>query len=215
MRSPRSAMICRSSPKSPRGSVRPSTLRPLGSNGPTPIPEKSAKLAMKDAPDGRKTAAIPALSGSTTYRVVAGSAESKPYSATAVEPPRIASFSVKVVPPAYTSRPSFEAADPSRVEAFERSKVELKVVSKTRSKVVEVRWPKPGGTEKEFERALFPASSDGLGATFFMLAEASGPFLDPPSRCSRDPEPNRRSSQNQGRRRRLADRRPVRRRRPR
>ena len=165
-----------------------------------PATKRVRRVAMdKPASDSsavaKRTAVIPSLTESLSYRVVVGSTQSDRYAVTAVEPPKIAKLAVKVVPPTYTKRSANEFLDARRVEAFEMSRVELTVTADTRIKAVELFSPKPGGQESETNRTFASVASDGRTGTVSFFAETSGPFSirlhDPRGIASRPEKPRR------------------------
>ena len=123
----------------------------------------------EDKPQSFSTT-LPRVSGSFAYKVVGGAIESRTYRIEAVEPPRIASLEAKVEPPAYTKFPAFVARDPARVEAWEGSRVTLKISASRPAQAIEVDWPRV--------KEPVPASlaADHRSGSASAVAEQSGGF---------------------------------------
>jgi hypothetical protein len=155
----------------------------------------SGDLAASEVPPGRRgfSLTLPIVSRSMSYRVRCGSAVSRRYQITAVEPPAVATFTASVEPPAYTKRPPKLVRDPNQIEAFEGSKVTLHVTANRPLRSLEVEWPDASGKLSGPIAAVM--LSDGASARSFHFAEASGPFTlmlrDEFGNASR-PEPARR-----------------------
>jgi hypothetical protein len=148
---------------------------------------------------GAFRATLPGLTGSLSYRVVAGRSgegESRWFRVEAVEPPAVSALAARVEPPSYTKFPARDARDPARVEAWEGSRVALTVTASRPLRSAEVEWPssKPGG-RAESRRVAATLGPDGRSATVSLPAEVSGGFavalLDTLGIVSR-PEPPRR-----------------------
>ncbi|MDR3636399.1 MAG: hypothetical protein P4L84_21530, partial [Isosphaeraceae bacterium] len=116
---------------------------------------------------------LPRVAGSFTYRVVSGSAESRRYTITAVEPPAVASLSVRVEPPAYTKLAPETTRDPKRVEAWEGSRIVLDATASTALRSLAVEWPGEKDAKSTHELALAP---DRKSASVALTADHSGAF---------------------------------------
>jgi len=86
-------------------------------------------------------ATVPRLAASLTYRVAAGSARSRSFRVTAVEPPAIASLAAWVEPPAYTGLAAGPAGNPGRIEAVEGSRIVLEAATTSPVGGVDLAWP--------------------------------------------------------------------------
>ena len=84
---------------------------------------------------------LPRLARSISYQVESGSVKSKRYTVKVVEPPAVALINARVEPPAYTKLPAGPAPDPSRIEAFEGSRVTLEIKATRAVRSIEVEWP--------------------------------------------------------------------------
>lgn len=115
---------------------------------------------------------IPRLNGTIEYQVTSGQASSRRHRVTVLEPPAVASIAAKVEPPAYTGRPAFPAPDPSRIEAFEGSRVTLEVSPTRPVRSVEIEWPADEGKRSK----SVPATMAAGKASSTMLALASGTY---------------------------------------
>jgi hypothetical protein len=95
--------------------------------------------SMKSARDYAVT--LPRLARSISYHVESGSVKSPRYLVTVVEPPAVVAISARVEPPAYTKLPAVVAADASRIDAFEGSRVTLDIKASRAVRSIEVEWP--------------------------------------------------------------------------
>jgi hypothetical protein len=128
---------------------------------------------------------LPRVPGSLAYRVASGSAQSRRHRITAVEPPAVASLSATVEPPAYTRLPAATTTDPARIEAWEDSRITLRVAANKPVRAVGVEWPvspTQAGSDSRVEPtassrflAMTP-SADGKAWSATLDAEASGTF---------------------------------------
>ena len=92
---------------------------------------------------------LPRLTGSLTYRVASGSALSRSYRITAIEPPAVTALTATVEPPAYTRLAVANLADPSRIDARGKSGVSLNVTASRPVTAIDVEWPAAAENEKE------------------------------------------------------------------
>jgi hypothetical protein len=126
---------------------------------------------------------LPRLAGSLIYRVGSGSALSRSYRITAIEPPAIAALTATVEPPAYTGLAAAKVADASRIDAWESSRITLNVTASRPVKAITVAWPSPAENEGGEEHTPSPhpvvatLAADGKSGTVTVTAEASGPFV--------------------------------------
>jgi|GEM_PF-1942411 len=132
--------------------------------------EGISEAASSLEPSRAFSAILPRVAGSFSYRVVSGLAESRKFRIKAVEPPRVEALEAKVEPPAYTKFPAYSARDASRVEAWEGSRITLKVSTSRPARAIEVEWPKV----KEPVRATLAA--DHRSGSVVVIAETSGGF---------------------------------------
>ena len=95
---------------------------------------------------------LPRLARSISYRVESGSVKSPRYTVNVVEPPAVTEIKARVEPPAYTKIPAAPAADASRIEAFEGSRVTLEIKASRAVRSIEVEWP-VGAGERESAKA--------------------------------------------------------------
>ena len=117
---------------------------------------------------------VPRLPGNVAYRVSTESARSRSYRVRAFEPPKACEIQVRVEPPAYTKLPAADAADPSKIEAVEGSRVVLSFDSCTPYRDFELAWPSP---PPDRPLKLSGRPIDSKHATITVEAEASGPFV--------------------------------------
>jgi hypothetical protein len=126
---------------------------------------------------------LPRIGGPLTYRVGSGSALSRSYRISAIEPPAIAALTATVGPPAYTGLATAKVADPGRIDAWESSRVTLNITSRRPVKAITVVWP--SSAEQQEGKKGTPAghpvaatlSTDGKTGTATVTAESSGPFV--------------------------------------
>lgn len=116
---------------------------------------------------------LPRVPGSFTYRVVSGSAESRRFTVTALEPPAVAALTARVEPPAYTKMVAETFTNPTRIEAWEGSRVVLDLTASTAVRSAGVGWPADQGGKKEHELALTP---DRRSGTVAVSADEPGTF---------------------------------------
>ena len=129
--------------------------------------------------EGRQFAiAIPRLARSITYHVESGSVKSPRYTVSVVEPPAVAEITARVQPPAYTKRPEALAADPTRIEAFEGSRVAFEIKASRAVRSIEVEWPvgTGEGESAKAEKMAAAVESDGRSGSLAVEASRSGPF---------------------------------------
>ena len=126
---------------------------------------------------------LPRLTGSLNYRVASGSALSRSYRITALEPPAVAALAATVEPPAYTRLAVVKVADPSRIEAWEGSRVTLNVAASRPVTAINVAWPaavenakQPATTTSGSRTFAASLGADGKSGTATIAAEASGAF---------------------------------------
>jgi hypothetical protein len=123
---------------------------------------------------------LPRLAGSLSYRVRSGSALSRSYRITAIEPPAIAALTATVAPPAYTGLAAVKIINPNRIDAWEASQVTLNINASRPVKAITVEWPRPaadaGEKPKENRPVAAALAADGKSGTVTVTAEASGPF---------------------------------------
>ncbi len=130
---------------------------------------------------GRRYAIVlPRLARSISYQVASVSVKSKQYTVKVVEPPAVAEIKARVEPPAYTKRPAASALDPSRIEAFEGSRVTLEITASRAVRSIEVEWPQ-GNDEGEASTAgklaaTLELESGGRGGKLSVEAVRSGPY---------------------------------------
>jgi hypothetical protein len=124
-------------------------------------------------------ATIPAITGTTGYRVTAETSSSRLYKATAIDPPAIASLSVKVEPPPYTRVAASQARDPAKVEAIEGSRVTLTLSTTTPVAAVDLDWPAPA---PEGSKRVVLDSAGRLDLTTTVEAGVSGEYRLTPRR---------------------------------
>jgi hypothetical protein len=123
---------------------------------------------------------LPRLAGSLIYRVGSGSALSRSYRITAIEPPAITALTATVEPPAYTGLAAAKVAKANRIDAWESSRVTLHITASRLVKMITVEWPRPAADEADRRKANSPVAAalaaDGRSGTVTATAEASGPF---------------------------------------
>jgi hypothetical protein len=123
---------------------------------------------------------LPRLAGSLIYRVGSGSALSRSYRITAIEPPAVAALTATVEPPAYTGRAAAQVARANRIDAWESSRVTLNITASRPVKAITVEWPRPAADASDNRKANSPVAAtlaaDGKSGTVTVTAEASGPF---------------------------------------
>jgi hypothetical protein len=125
---------------------------------------------------------LPRLTGSLTYRVASGSALSRSYRVTAIEPPAVTALAASVEPPAYTRLAVANVADPSGIDAWEGSRVTLNVTASRPVAAIDVEWPAAVKDAPETpttpgaRKVAATRSADGKSGTARLVAEASGPF---------------------------------------
>ena len=140
---------------------------------------------------------LPRLTGSLTYRVASGSALSRSYRITAIEPPAVTALAATVEPPAYTRLAVANLADPSRIDAWEGSRVTLNVTASRPVTAIDVEWPAAVENEKETpttpgaRKVAATRSADGKSGTATLAAEASGSFAVTLARRARPEQPAR------------------------
>ena len=123
---------------------------------------------------------LPRLAKSIWYRVESGRVKSPRYAVTVLEPPAVTAIEARVEPPAYTKLPASVVAAPFRIEAFEGSKVTLKIEASRPVQSIEVSWPVESAvsTSESAHPERFSASLEASGRRGVVEVEAvrSGPF---------------------------------------
>jgi hypothetical protein len=124
---------------------------------------------------------LPRLASSLTYRVGSGSALSRSYQITAIEPPAIAALTAAVEPPTYTGLAVTKVAGPGRIDAWESSRVTLNVVTSRPVAAITVAWPAPRNADqakpKDHVQSVAALAAGGKSGTVAVTADASGPFV--------------------------------------
>ena len=123
---------------------------------------------------------LPRLTGSLTYRVASGSALSRSYRSTALEPPAVAALAATVEPPAYTRLAVANVADPIRIDAWEGSRVTLNVTASRPVTAIDVQWP--AAVENAKETTTTPGSRN-VAAGFSLI-----PLMPHPPAASTPPD---------------------------
>jgi hypothetical protein len=135
----------------------------------------TARTSASASTSGRAfEATLPGLAGHVDYRVSTDSGGTRAYRITAVEPLKACEFSARVEPPAYTRLPASDARDPSKIEAFEGSRVVLSFYSCSPYRRYELTWPsstlgKPSKIEGQ--------PTDSKHAKVVAEAVAGGPYV--------------------------------------
>lgn len=144
----------------------------------SPDPASASAAGTAPAPTRSFAVTLPRLTGSMTYRVTSGSAASRTYRIDAIDPPAAAALAASVEPPAYTRLPAANAPDPSRIEAWEGSRVALKVTASRPVEAIEVDWPAASSDARStgVRRVAAGLTADGRGGTATVDAEATGTF---------------------------------------
>ena len=121
---------------------------------------------------------LPRLARSIWYRVESGSAKSPLYNIKVVEPPAVGAIVARVEPPAYTKLPATVAADASRIDAFEGSKVTLAINASRVVRSIEVEWPVAAVDAESAQAGRFAAGieTSGRGGSLAVDAVRSGPY---------------------------------------
>jgi len=140
-------------------------------------PDPESTTAVASASSARAFAvALPGLARSISYRVESGSATSRWYRITAVEPPAVASIEARVEPPAYTKLPVTRTRDAARIVAFEGSRVTLDIVPSRPVRSIELEWPAETGKPAGERKVTASLASGGKSGSVTVVAEASGPY---------------------------------------
>ncbi len=119
-----------------RGRASDSSRRDAGAGGERIARGPSARQSTRDY-----AITLSRLARSISYRVQSGSVKSPLYTVTVLEPPAVAEIAARVEPPAYSKFPTRLAADSSRIEALEGSKVTLEIKASRPVRSIEVEWP--------------------------------------------------------------------------
>ncbi len=141
---------------------------------------------------------VPRLAESIRYRVVVDSEASRRHEITALEPPAVATVAAKVEPPSYTRLPIAPAKNPSRIEAWEGSRVTIAMTANQPLKSARLEWPAIGERQSSGRAAtsIVPLESrDGLTWTATVPAVASGNYgfaMEESHGLRNRPEPPRR-----------------------
>jgi hypothetical protein len=132
------------------------------------------------APSRSFAVTLPRLTGSLLYRVRSGSAMSRTYRITAIEPPAVRAIAAMVEPPGYTRLPTVRVPDPNRIDAWEGSRVTLNVTASRPVQSIAVEWPAAAEdataastSTRTVAAALAADRSSGLAT---IAAEASGTY---------------------------------------
>jgi hypothetical protein len=141
-----------------------------------------------EGPDRPSTAArsfavtVPRLARSLIYRVACGSARSRTYQITAIEPPDITTLTATVEPPAYTQLAAVTLTDPGRIDAWESSQITLNMAASRSATAITIAWPatpehaRTKQTTPGRREAAASLAADGRSGTAVVAAEASGPL---------------------------------------
>jgi hypothetical protein len=142
-------------------------------------PAKDSPVGSTSTRSAREYAiTLPRLARSISYQVESGSVKSPLYHIKVVEPPAVAAIAARVEPPAYTKLAATVAADASRIDAFEGSKVTLDIKASRGVRSIEVEWP-VATVEAESSQAVRTAAileSGGRGGSLAVEAVRSGPY---------------------------------------
>lgn len=124
---------------------------------------------------------LPSVDDAITYRITAGSARSRAFRVSVVDPPRIVSQRWTITPPSYTGLPASTINDPSSsvVLAWQDSLVAISATTDRPSHRVTLDWPEEDGSLTQVE--LTPArdddsETDGNRWTAEVVATGSGRF---------------------------------------
>ena len=120
---------------------------------------------------------LPRIAGTIRYRVMAGSAEGIRHTITAVVPPSVAAISALVRPPSYTKRAESLAKNPARIEAWEGSKIDLRMTANKPIASARLEWPDAGASSSRATGSVSLVSRDG-GTTWAATvpADVSGNY---------------------------------------
>ncbi|WP_152049249.1 hypothetical protein [Tautonia marina] len=121
---------------------------------------------------------LPSVEDAITYRITAGSARSRAFRISVVDPPRIVSQRWTITPPSYTGLPASTIDDPSSsvVVAWQDSLVAITTTTDLPSRRVTLDWTEEDGSIAPI--SLSPASDDTDGTiwTAEVVATGSGRF---------------------------------------
>lgn len=149
--------------------------------------QKIHRLKMTAEPGskaGRRKFAIrlPKPSASLSYRIASGRDSSQTYRILVVKRPAIVSLRAFVEPPAYMRLRGSFAADSSRIEAWQDSRVRLELKTDSSLREAEASWPTidsrvgPSRSARSFRTIPMRPASDRREWSATLTAEASGPF---------------------------------------
>ena len=175
------------------GGMAPVSVTRLEWTGATTGRTRRTLMEAVAADDRAFRAVLPRLAGSIDYRVVSRSGESRRFRAEAIAPPSVAAISARVEPPAYTKMPASVARDPSRIEAWEDSRVTLTVAPNVSVTSAEVIWPSE--TKRDGQHQAMTLSLDGKTAFAALKASKAGEYtfnLKESHGLMSRPEPSRR-----------------------
>ncbi|QDV38804.1 hypothetical protein [Tautonia plasticadhaerens] len=121
---------------------------------------------------------LPSIEGPITYRVVAGSARSRPYRVRVVDPPLVSSHRWTIAPPPYTGRDAEEVVGPAGATAWQDSRVTIVASTDRPARRVVLSWPaEPASGDRHEGKSIdFEPSADGRAWTVEVSATASGPY---------------------------------------
>ncbi len=138
-----------------------------------------AMTADSDEPSTRRTFAytFKGISDSFDYRIISGPATSRTSRLRAVEPPSVARLSARVEPPTYTKFPAFDAPDPSRLNAWEGSRITLRATPSKPVQRLSLSWPAASADGSRSSRTVvLSRSGQGPDWTATVAAEISGTY---------------------------------------
>ncbi|HEV3165240.1 MAG TPA: hypothetical protein VGZ22_14535 [Isosphaeraceae bacterium] len=126
---------------------------------------------------------LPGLTGSLSYRVKSGSAQSQTYQITAVEPPAVKAIAAMVEPPAYTKLGAGQVRNIDRIEAWAGSRITLTVTPNKPLRSAALAWrpedkksSQTEGANESFQQSPMQPSSDGRQWTAVLATSATGRF---------------------------------------
>jgi hypothetical protein len=143
-----------------------------------PVADNASQQSQRTAKSSNDFAVVlPKLGQSISYRVTTGGTTSRTYQITVLEPPFVKAIVARIEPPAYSKLPVATAGDPSRIEAFEDSRVTVDIETSRPVRSLDVDWP--AAQQKPPGSGTFAASlaDDGIRASITLTAEASGPYM--------------------------------------